>query len=153
MPPRSTCMSSKKLGNIKMKRLSRLLLALAVAGIAAPGSAHHSFAAEFDAAKPVSVEGVITKIRIVNPHSWVYLDVKDKDGATTNWGFEFGTPILLKTKGIAKTDVEPGTRIAIDGYRSRNGGAYGYSRLVKLADGRSIQIGSAADAPDPTKKR
>lgn len=131
---------------------SRILLALALLG-AAPVHAHHSFAAEFDAAQPVAVEGVITKIRIVNPHSWIYLDVKGKDGTTTNWGFEFGTPILLKTKGIAKTDVEPGMRVSIDGYRSRNGGNFGYSRLVKLADGRSVLIGSAADAPDPSKKR
>jgi hypothetical protein len=136
-----------------MTGMSRILFAMALLAAAAPAAAHHSFAAEFDAAQPVSVEGVITKIRIVNPHSWVYLDVKGKDGATTNWGFEFGTPILLKTKGIAKTDVEPGARIAIDGYRSRNGGAYGYTRQVRLADGRSILVGSAVDAPDPTKKR
>jgi hypothetical protein len=132
---------------------SRILLASALLGAATPGLAHHSFAAEFDAALPVSVEGVVTKIRIVNPHSWIYLDVKAKDGSTTNWGFEFGTPILLKAKGIAKADVEPGTRISIEGYRSRNGGNFGYSRLVKLADGRSVLIGSAADAPDPSRRR
>jgi hypothetical protein len=139
--------------NILMTGKSRILHALALAGLASPAYTHHSFAAEFDAARPVAVEGVVTKIRIVNPHSWIYLDVKNKDGSAANWGFEFGTPILLKTKGIAKTDVEPGTRVSIEGYRSRNGGEFGYARLVKLADGRSIQIGSAADAPDQTRKR
>ena len=126
--------------------------ALAI-GLAGASQAHHSFAAEFDAAKPIAVEGDVTKIRIVNPHSWIYLDVKNKDRSITNWGFEFGTPILLKTKGIAKTDVQPGTHVRIEGYRSRNGGAFGYSRTVTLADGRSILIGSAVDAPDPTRKR
>jgi hypothetical protein len=113
----------------------RILCALALAAPAAPGFAHHSFAAEFDAAKPVAVEGVVTKVQIVNPHSWIYLDVKNKDGTATNWGFEFGTPILLKTKGLAKADVAPGTKVSIEGYKSRNGGSFGYARTVKLGDG------------------
>jgi len=131
-------------------KLAAIILA---AGIAGQGQAHHSFAAEFDAAKPVTVEGEVTKIRIVNPHSWIYLDVKNKDNSVTNWGFEFGTPILLKTKGLAKEDVEPGTHVRIEGYRSRNGGSFGYTRLVKLSDGRSFLVGSAADAPGADAKR
>jgi hypothetical protein len=131
-------------------RLAAIVLAM---GIAGQGQAHHSFAAEFDAARPVVVEGDVTKIRIVNPHSWIYLDVKNKDNTVTNWGFEFGTPILLKTKGLAKEDVEPGTHVRIEGYRSRNGGSFGYTRLVKLSDGRSFLVGSAADAPSADAKR
>jgi hypothetical protein len=89
---------SSQARNFTMTGTSRILFAMALLAAAAPAAAHHSFAAEFDAAQPVSVEGVITKIRIVNPHSWVYLDVKGKDGSTTNWGFEFGTPILLRQR-------------------------------------------------------
>lgn len=136
-----------------MIRRTRILYALALAALSVPAIAHHSFAAEFDATKPIAVEGVVTKVQIVNPHSWIYLDVKDRNGAATNWGFEFGTPLLLKTKGLAKADVAPGTRVSIDGYRSRNGGAFGYARTVKLADGRSFLVGSAADAPDAARKR
>lgn len=119
----------------------------AALGAASIAGAHHSFSAEFDAAKPVAVEGVITKARLVNPHSWVYVDVKNKDGSTTNWGFEFGTPSTLRDKGLNKEDVRAGSRIKIEGYRAKNGGAFGYSRLATLADGRKVQTGGAQDAP------
>jgi hypothetical protein len=131
-------------------RFSKLALIGAVAAAAGIGSvavAHHSFSAEFDASKPVTVEGEITKTRLVNPHSWVYLDVKNKDGSVTNWGFEFGTPSTLREKGLGKEDVKPGTRIRIDGYRAKNGGAFGYSRLATFTGGRTVQTGGAQDAP------
>jgi len=131
-------------------RISSLVIILAASAAAAASSvavAHHSFSAEFDAAKPVTVEGDITKVRLVNPHSWVYLDVKNKDGSVTNWGFEFGTPSTLRDKGLAKEDVKPGTHIRIDGYRAKNGGAFGYSRLATFTGGRTVQTGGAQDAP------
>ena len=115
--------------------------------IGAPVQAHHSFATEFDSKKPLAVEGVVTKARIMNPHSWLYLDVKGADGVVTNWGFEFGTPLSLQNKGFTKDDVRPGTHVKLDGYRAKNGRAFGYSTVVTLADGRKIQIGSAPDAP------
>lgn len=133
--------------------LKRLLRVAAMSLAAAPLGAHHSFAAEFDAAKPVTIEGEISKIRIVNPHSWIYLDVKNRDNSVTNWGFEFGTPILLHTKGIAKEDVLPGKHVRIEGFRSRNGGAFGYTRTVTLSDGRAVLVGSAVDAPGAARGR
>ena len=114
---------------------------------AAPSIAHHAFAAEFDSTKPVSIDGTITKARFVNPHSWIYLDVKGKDGKVVNWGFEFGTPSSLRSKGLDKTDVAFGTKIHLNGFRAKNGGAFGYAVAIVLPDGRKVQTGSAPDAP------
>lgn len=121
--------------------------AAAAMTIAAPSIAHHAFAAEFDSSKPVSLDGVITKARFVNPHSWIYLDVKGRDGKVVNWGFEFGTPSSLRTKGLDKTDVAFGTRIHLNGFRAKNGGPFGYAVAIVLPDGRKVQTGSAPDAP------
>jgi hypothetical protein len=129
------------------KALSVAAAFAAALGAASAGQAHHSFATEFDSKKPVTVEGVVTKARIMNPHSWLYLDVKGTDGAATNWGFEFGTPLSLERKGFTKDDIRPGTPVRIDGFRAKNGGAFGYAEIVTLANGRKIQIGSAPDAP------
>lgn len=128
-------------------------LALAL-GFAGASRAHHSFATEFDSKKPVTVQGVVTKARIMNPHSWLYLDVKGADGKTTNWGFEFGTPISLQREGFTKDDVKVGTAVKVDGYLAKNGGPFGYSTIVTLADGRKVEIGSAPDAPEtPTSSK
>lgn len=127
-------------------------LAIAAVSFSHQGQAHHSFVSEFDRSKPVEVQGVVTSARIVNPHAWLYLDVRNSDGTKTNWGFEFGTPILLKTKGIAREDVRPGTTVRIVGYRSKNTGPFGYAQTVVLGDGRSFEIGSAPDAPGQKKR-
>jgi hypothetical protein len=132
-------------------RTSRLIPVLAfvagVSGIMTQSDAHHAFAAEFDSAKPVAVQGVVTKARFVNPHSWLYLDVKGKDGSVTNWGFEFGTPSSLRTNGLDKEDVRPGSQVRVVGYRAKNGGPFGYCATITLASGRKVQTGSAPDAP------
>ena len=123
--------------------------ALLTAGLAAsgPSQAHHAFAAEFDAQKAVKVQGVVTKVMFVNPHSWIYLDVKNPDGSVTNWGFEFGTPTTLRSHGLSREDVKPGTAIDIAGYKAKNGGPFGYSQVLTIAGGRSVKTGSAPDAP------
>lgn len=127
---------------------------LAVSGLAGaaiafstPILAHHSFSSEFDVARPVAVEGNITKLRIVNPHGWIYLDVKNPDGTTTNWGFEFGSPTTLDSKGLKRTDLPIGSKIRIEGYRARNTGPFGYAQSAELSDGRTFRVGSAPDAP------
>ena len=128
--------------NRSIRALAATAAILSAVGIATQGGAHHSFAAEFDASRNVVVEGVLTKARITNPHSWVYLDVKNKDGSVTNWGFEFSTPSGLHAKGISKEDLHPGLPIKIEGYLARNGGSFGYSRVATLA-GRTVQIGQS----------
>jgi hypothetical protein len=134
-----------------MKASPKLALAAALAaaglGYALPGQAHHAFATEFDSAKPLVVEGTVTRARLVNPHSWIYLDVKNPDGTVTNWGFEFGTPLSLKAHGIERADVAFGSKIRLSGFRAKNGGAFGYAAVVAFADGRQVAIGSAPDAP------
>src|SRR5688572_2186153 len=130
-------------------KLSLTAAGLAVAGIgyALPGWAHHAFATEFDSSKPLVVEGTVTRARLVNPHSWIYLDVKNADGTVTNWGFEFGTPLALKSRGISREQVAFGTKLRLSGFRAKNGGAFGYAAVVALPDGRQVAIGSAPDAP------
>ncbi|EUJ10638.1 hypothetical protein Meth11DRAFT_1464 [Methylophilaceae bacterium 11] len=124
--------------------------ALAVLGVVAgalPANAHHAFSAEFDAAKPVTVKGVVTKFELVNPHSWLYLDVTGPDGKVTNWGFEFGAPFSLKEKGVTKKTLAVGTEITISGYKSKSGQNYGYAVESTFADGRTVKTGGAQDAP------
>jgi len=134
-----------------MKTSLKLALTAAFAGAglayALPGSAHHAFATEFDSTKPLVVEGTVTRARLVNPHSWIYLDVKNADGSVTNWGFEFGTPLALKARGIDRADVAFGTKIRLSGFRAKNGGAFGYAAVVAFPDGHQVAIGSAPDAP------
>lgn len=110
-------------------------------------TAHHAFSAEFDAAKPIEIKGTVTKAEWVNPHSWVYVDVKEADGTVSNWGFEFGAPFSLKQKGLTKAVLPAGTEVVINGYLSKNGKKFAYSTSIKLADGRVFQTGGAQDAP------
>jgi len=140
------------------KRSFGLLAFASVAGAATlslspPGWAHHSFASEFDVAKPVAVQGAVTKARFVNPHSWLYLDVQNADGTKTNWGFEFGSPSLLKAKSVSKDDVVIGSTVRIEGFRAKNGGPFGYAQIVELSSGREVAIGSAPDAPSLRGRR
>ncbi|GGY71753.1 hypothetical protein GCM10011613_15780 [Cellvibrio zantedeschiae] len=126
--------------------------ALAVATTALLGSslsanAHHAFSAEFDAQKPVELTGVVTKGQWVNPHSWIFVDVKNAKGEIENWGFEFGAPFSLKQKGLTKNTLPIGTEIKLKGYLAKNGEKFAYSTSITLPDGRVFQTGGAQDAP------
>ena len=134
-----------------MNRTLQLSLAgsVALAGALAfsPTAAHHAFATEFDSGKPLRIEGTVTKARLVNPHSWLYVDVRNQDGSITNWGFEFGTPMSLKQHDIERADVAFGTKVRLSGFRAKNGGPFGYAALVAFPDGRVVKTGGAPDAP------
>lgn len=133
---------------------SQSLLSLLAASCLLSGttqvSAHHAFAAEFDADKPIDLQGTVTKVKWVNPHSWLYFDVTEPGGKVTHWGVEFGAPNQLAKIGLKKTDVVPGTAVRIRGYLAKNGGPFGYSVIVTLPDGRDFQTGGAQDAPAAT---
>lgn len=135
-----------------MRKLMIPAVLLALANLPAGVThAHHAFAAEFDADKPVELKGVVTRFRLVNPHSWLYLDVTAADGTVTNWGVEFGTPNALAQRGLTKADLAPGTEVFVKGYLAKNGGPYGYAVSTTLPDGRTFQTGGAQDGPQASE--
>ena len=118
-------------------------LGLFLAGTAVSLSAHHAFSAEFDANKPVSFKGTVTKMEWINPHVWLHLDVKKPNGTVEKWAFEAGTPNVLFRRGFTKNSLLPGTEVAVDGYQAKDGSKRANGRDLTLADGRKLFLGSS----------
>lgn len=140
-----------------MQKSIRIVLTLSAGliGLAMPVWAHHAFAAEFDAHKPVHLEGVLTKVELINPHAWIHVDVKDANGKVTSWMVEAGSPNVLLRRGFTKTTIAPGTTVVVEGYQSKDGSNRANGRDISLPDGRKLFLGSSGDtgAPYDSKKQ
>jgi len=133
-----------------MKSAAAVTLLTILAG--APASAHHAFAAEFDAKRPVKLRGTVTKMEWINPHAWVHIDVKKDDGSVEEWMIEAGTPNTLLRRGFTRDSLKPGTEIIVDGYQSKDGSLRANGRDVTLPSGQTLFLGTASsDAPDDKK--
>ena len=108
-----------------------------------PVRAHHAFAAEFDAAQPITLRGTVTRVEWINPHTWIHIDVKDPGGKLTEWMIEGGTPNTLLRRGVDKNSIPAGTEIIVDGYRAKNGSNRANGRDLTLPNGKKLFVGSS----------
>ena len=123
--------------------------AFVVAAAAVPVIAHHSFAAEFDAKRPVKLRGTVTKMEWINPHSWIHIDVKTPDGKVEQWMVEGGAPNALLRRGWNKNSLLPGTEILVEGFQAKDGANRANGRDITFADGKKLFVGSSGTgAPD-----
>jgi Family of unknown function (DUF6152) len=130
-------------------RTKLTLGAFVIAGIGvllfqSPVWAHHAFSAEFDGNKPVHFpDATVTKVELINPHSWIHVDVKGPDGKIENWAIEAGSPNILLRRGITKGTLKVGQKIVVDGYQSKDGSHRANGRDLTLPDGTKLFLGSS----------
>ena len=127
----------------------RTRVAIIVAGLglllsAGPALAHHAFAAEYDAKKPIKLTGTVTKLEWLNPHTWFYIDVKDDNGKVTNWGFEMGSPNILLRAGWTRNSMNPGDVVTVEGSRAKDGSNNANVKAVTLASAGQRLFGASS---------
>jgi hypothetical protein len=131
-------------------RLGAALLAVGSLFMVPRVWAHHSFAAEYDGSKPVTLKGTVTKVDWVNPHSWVHIEVAGADGKVEQWSCETAPPNILYRQGWRKDSLKPGDQVTVDGFPAKDSSFTMTARSVTLASGRKMFVGSSNDGAPPT---
>ena len=131
-----------------MKKMFAFIAATGFLLLAAvPMWAHHAFAAEFDADKPVKFKGTVTKMEWINPHAWIHIDVKGDDGKVTPWMIEAAAPNALLRRGWNKNSLPAGTEILVEGYQAKDGTNRANGSVITFTDGKKLFVGSSAGDP------
>jgi hypothetical protein len=125
-------------------RLGTTFMSLALLLIAVPVWAHHAFSAEYDASKPLTLKGKVTKWELVNPHSWIHIDVVGPDGKVTPWMVEGGSPNSLLRNGFTKNSLPAGTEIVVEGYQAKDGANRAVGKDITYPDGKRLFLGGSA---------
>jgi hypothetical protein len=134
---------------IAMRKVLSVVAGALLAAAALPVLAHHSFAAEFDANRPVKLEGVVTKMEWINPHSWIHMDVTTTSGEVQQWMIEGGAPNALLRRGWNRTSLPAGSKISVQGFQAKDGSFRANGRDITFADGTKLFVGSSGiGAPD-----
>jgi hypothetical protein len=121
----------------------KITLCLLMLSAALPVSAHHAFAAEFDASKPITLRGTVTDMEWINPHAWIHLEVTEDNGTVTKWMVEGGSPNILARRGFTKTSLPKGTKVVIQGYLAKDGSRRANGGSISLPDGTKLFLGSS----------
>ena len=131
-----------------MRRILMVVFAAVVLfAVTVPVWAHHAFAAEFDASKPIKFKGTVTKMEWINPHAWIHIDVKGEDGKVTPWMIEAAAPNALLRRGWTKNSLLPGTEILVEGFQAKDGANRANGSIITFTDGRKLFVGSSAGDP------
>lgn len=139
-------------GGVQMKNntLVAVVTGLGLSLVASSGLAHHSFAAQFDAEKPIKLTGTVSKVEWQNPHAWFYIDVEEKSGNVSNWGMELASPNLLIRRGWTRSSMKVGDAVIVEGFHARDGSNTGNARSVTLiATGQTLFKGPNVAGSQP----
>jgi hypothetical protein len=137
-------MNNQEFSSMQAKLTVGAVVVMTMLLSAPPLAAHHAFAAEFDANKPIHfTDATVTKVEFINPHSWIHVDVKMPDGTVENWAVEAGSPNILLRRGVTRDTLKVGQKIVVDGYQSKDGSHRANGRDLTLPNGQKLFLGSS----------